>query len=45
MSKFKEQELIQALKSTGATKQNPATVTEIHDKLEDLEKNSCRGSK
>lgn len=38
MSKFKEQELIQALKSTGATKQNPATVTEIHDKLEDLEK-------
>lgn len=37
MSKFKEQELVQALKSTGATKQNPATVTEIHDKLNDLE--------
>ena len=37
MSRFKEQELIQALKSTGATKQNPATVTEIHDKLNALE--------
>lgn len=42
MSKFKEQELIQALKFTGATKQNPATVKEIHYKLNALEE-ICAG--
>lgn len=43
MSKFKEQELIQALKSTGATKQNPATVKEIHYKLDALDFESGKG--
>ena len=38
MSRFKEEELIKALKETGATKVYPATVPEIHKKLEDLEK-------
>lgn len=38
MSRFKEEELIKALKETGATKVYPAMVPEIHKKLEDLEK-------